>query len=136
MVDTSIGRRRLVRELEVLIARRGRPAVIVSDNGTEMTSRAVLEWCNRSGVAWHYIESGKPRQNGFVAAFNGKLRDECLNEELFANLAEARAAIERWRLDCKLNRPHSAQGGVAPDAVRRRHAGAAGRLRYLDGSAT
>lgn len=80
VVDTSIGGRRLVRELEALIARRGCPAVIVSDNGTEMTCRAVLEWCNRSGVAWHYIAPGKPQQNGFVESFNGKLRDECLNE--------------------------------------------------------
>lgn len=135
VVDTSIGGRRLVRELEALIARRGRPAVIVSDNGTEMTCRAVLEWCNRSGVAWHYIAPGKPQQNGFVESFNGKLRDECLNEEVFANLAEARAVIERWRLDYNLNRPHSAHGGLTPDAARRRHADAAGRLRYLDGSA-
>jgi putative transposase len=135
VVDTSISGRRLVRELEALIAHRGRPAVIVSDNGTEMTCRAVLEWCNRSGVAWHYIAPGKPQQNGFVESFNGKLRDECLNEEIFANLAEARAVIERWRLDYNLNRPHSAHGGLTPDAVRRRHADATGRLRYLDGSA-
>jgi putative transposase len=90
VVDTSIGGRRLVRELDTLIARRGRPAKIVSDNGTEMTSRAVLEWSNRSGVAWHYIAPGKPQQNGFVESFKGKFRDECLNEEVFANLAEAR----------------------------------------------
>jgi putative transposase len=86
-------------------------------------------------VAWHYIAPGKPQQNGFVESFNGKLRDECLNEEVFANLAEARAVIERWRLDYNLNRPHSAHGGLTPDAARRRHADAAGRLRYLDGSA-
>ena len=69
VVDTSIGGGRLVRELDALIARRGRPAIIVSDNGTEMTSRAVLEWSNRSGVAWHYIAPGKPQQNGFVESF-------------------------------------------------------------------
>lgn len=135
MVGTSISGRRLVRELETLIARRGRPAVIVSDNGTEMTCRAVLEWCNRSGVGWHYIAPGKPQQNGFVDSFNGKLRDECLNEEVFANLAEARTVIERWRLDYNLNRPNSAHGGLTPDAGRRRHADTARRLRYLDGPA-
>lgn len=86
VVDTSIGGRRLVRELDALVARRGRPAVIVSDNGTEMTSRAVLDWTNRTGVAWHYIAPGKPQQNGFVESFNGRLRDECLNEEVFATL--------------------------------------------------
>jgi putative transposase len=77
VVDTSIGGRRLVRELDALVARRGRPAVIVGDNGTEMTSRAVLEWTNRIGLAWHYIAPGKPQQNGFVESFNGRLREEC-----------------------------------------------------------
>jgi putative transposase len=99
VVDTSIGGRRLARELDALIARRGKPAIIVSDNGTEMTSRAILEWTNRTGLAWHYIVPGKPQQNGFVESFNGRLRDECLNEEVFASLAEARTVIERWRLD-------------------------------------
>jgi len=93
-----------------LIARRGRPAVIVSDNGTEMTSRAILGWTNRTGVAWHYIAPGRPQQNGFVESFNGRLRDECLNEEVFAFLAEARAVIERWRIDYNHVRPHSVHG--------------------------
>ena len=103
--------------------------MIVSDNGTEMTSRAMLEWTNRTGVEWHYIAPGKPQQNGFVESFNGKLRDECLNEEVFATLAEARAIIERWRLDYNQVRPHSAHGGLPPDAVRLNPA--AGRLRIL-----
>lgn len=122
-----------MRELDALVARRGRPAVIVSDNGTEMTSRAVLDWTNRTGVAWHYIAPGKPQQNGFVESFNGRLRDECLNEEVFATLAEARAVIERWRLDYNLVRPHSAHGGLTPDAVRQDPA--AGRLRHPNRSA-
>jgi putative transposase len=87
VIDTSIGGHRLVRELDVLIDQRGRPATIVSDNGTEMTSRAILEWTNRTGVDWHYIAPGKPQQNGFVESFDGRLRDECLNEEVFATLA-------------------------------------------------
>ena len=99
VVDTSIGGVRLVRELDALVASRGKPAMIVSDNGTEMTSRAVLEWTNRARIEWHYIAPGKPQQNGFVESFNGRLRDECLNEEVFASLAEAKAVIERWRLD-------------------------------------
>ena len=119
--------------LDRLIARRGRPVTIVSDNGTEMTSRAMLEWTNRTGVDWHYIAPGKPQQNGFVESFNGKLRDECLNEEVFANLAEARAVIERWRLDYNHVRPHSAHGGLTPEAVRLNPA--AGRLRNLEGYA-
>ena len=129
VVDTSIGGKRMARELDTLIAWRGKPAMIVSDNGTEMTSRAMLEWTNRIGVEWHYIAPGKPQQNGFVESFNGKLRDECLNEEVFATLAEARAVIERWRLDYNHVRPHSAHGGLPPEAVRLNPA--AGRLRTL-----
>ncbi|WP_191559183.1 IS3 family transposase [Brevundimonas aurantiaca] len=133
VVDTSIGGSRMARELDRLIARRGRPAMIVSDNGTEMTSRAILEWTNRTGVAWHYIAPGKPQQNGFVESFNGRLRDECLNEEVFATLAEARAVIERWRIDYNHVRPHSAHGGLTPEAVRLNPA--AVRLRNLISSA-
>jgi putative transposase len=133
VVDTSIGGRRLVRELDTLIARHGRPKTIVSDNGTEMTSRAVLEWTNGFGIDWHYIAPGKPQQNGFVESFNGRLRDECLNEEVFASLAEARAVLERWRHDYNHVRPHSAHGGLTPDAVRQNPAAA--RLRNWASSA-
>jgi putative transposase len=129
-VDTSIGGTRVVRELDALIARRGRPAMIVSDNGTELTSRAVLEWTNRAGVEWHYIAPGKPTQNAFVESFNGKFRDECLNEEVFTNLAEARSVIEQWRQDYNQVRPHSAHGGLTPEAAHRRSAG--DRLRNPD----
>jgi putative transposase len=133
IVDTSIGGQRMARELDTLIARRGKPATIVSDNGTEMTSRAILEWTNRTRIEWHYIAPGKPQQNGFVESFNGKFRDECLNEEVFANLAEARAIIERWRQDYNHIRPHSAHAGLTPETARFNHA--AGRLRNLIGSA-
>ena len=133
VVDTSIGGARMARELDALIVRRGRPATIVSDNGTEMTSRAILEWTNKTALDWHYIAPGKPQQNGFVESFNGKLRDECLNEEVFATLAEARVLIERWRQDYNRIRPHSAHRGLTPEAVRLNHA--AGRLRSLEGSA-
>jgi putative transposase len=112
IVDSSIGGRRVVRELDALIARRGRPAMIVSDNGTELTARAVLEWTNRTGTLWHYIAPGKPTQNAFVESFIGRFRDECMNEEVFASLAEARAVIERWRRDYNQVRPHSAHGGL------------------------
>jgi len=133
VVDTSIGGHRMARELDRLIASRGKPALIVSDNGTEMTSRAMLAWTNRTGVGWHYIDPGKPQQNGFFESFNGKLLDECLNEEVFANLAEARAVIELWRRDYNHVRPHSALGGLTPDIVRLNPA--AGRLRGCGGSA-
>lgn len=122
VVDTSIGGQRMARELDRLIARRALPAMIVSDNGTEMTSRAILEWTNRTGVAWHYIAPGKPQQNGFVDSFNGRLRDECLNEELFTTLAEARVVIERWRIDYNPHRLHSSLGYISPAEAERRAA--------------
>ncbi|MBW0151365.1 MAG: integrase core domain-containing protein [Phenylobacterium sp.] len=96
IVDTSIGGHRMARGL---IARHGMPPTIVSNNGTEMTSRAMLEWTNRTGTGWHYIAPSKPQQNGFVESFNGKLHDEGLNEKVFAHPANARAVIERWRRD-------------------------------------
>ena len=83
IVDTSLSGRRVVRELAAIAERRGLPCMVVSDNGTELTSHAVLAWCQDTGVEWHYIAPGKPQQNGFVESFNGRLRDECLNEHLF-----------------------------------------------------
>lgn len=133
VVDTSIGGRRMARELDALLAARGAPALIVSDNGPEMTSQAMLQWTNDTGVGWHYIDPGKPQQNGFVESFNGKLRDECLNEEIFATLAEARAVIELWRQDYNQVRPQSALGGLTPETVRLNPA--AGRLSSSEGSA-
>ena len=90
----------------------------VSDNGTELTSRAILDWQNHTGIAWHYIAPGKPQQNGFVESFNGKLRDECLNEEVFDSLAHARKILGRWRYDYNHHRPHSSLGGLMPAARR------------------
>ena len=90
---------RVARELDQMLEMRGTPCMVVSDNGTEFTSRAILAWQEERGVEWHYIAPGKPTQNGFIESFNGKLRDECLNEHLFANLPEARRIIEEWRSD-------------------------------------
>lgn len=114
--DTSISGPRVVRELTDLIARRGKPGVIVSDNGTELTSKAVLAWCGMTGVEWHYIAPGKPMQNGYVESFNGRMRDELLNETLFLSLDHARAAIADWVEDYNEERPHSALGYETPAA--------------------
>ena len=103
------GRVRVVRELERLTFERALPETVVSDNGTELTSGAVLRWATRR-VAWHYIEPGKPVQNAFIESFNSKLRDECLNEYVFSSLGEARAIIEAWRHDYNHLRPHSSLG--------------------------
>ena len=114
--DTSISGRRVVRELSDLIEERGRPGMIVSDNGTELTSNAVLAWCGEVGVEWHYIAPGKPMQNGYVESFNGRMRDELLNETLFLDLDHARTVIAAWAEDYNQARPHSALGYETPAA--------------------
>lgn len=114
VVDTSLPGMRVVRELDRLVALRGCPAAMVSDNGTELTGNAVLRWAQERGVAWHYIQPGKPMQNGLVESFNGRLRDECLNEHVFASLGEARALIEAWRIDYNTIRPHRRLGRLPP----------------------
>jgi putative transposase len=114
VADTSLSGLRVTRELDVLIGLRGKPATVVSDNGTELTSMAVLKWCQETNVEWHYIQPGKPMQNGFVESFNGSFRDECLNETLFSSLAEARSQIIAWKEDYNRNRPHSSLGKLTP----------------------
>jgi putative transposase len=93
IADTSLSGQRVTRELDALIAERGKPRTIFSDNGTEFTSNAILSWAGRSGVGWHYIAPGKPMQGGFVESFNGRLRDELLNKTLFHSLPHARAVL-------------------------------------------
>lgn len=112
--DTSLPGKRVVRELDAIVAERGKPEMIVSDNGTELTSNAMLKWAEENGVEWHYIAPGKPQQNGFMESFNGKLRDECLNEHVFSSLAQARRIIEAWRIDYNSVRPHSSLGYLTP----------------------
>jgi putative transposase len=114
IADTSLSGVRVARELDLLIARRGRPTAIVSDNGTELTSNAILFWAKQTKVDWHYIEPGKPVQNAFVESFNGRLRDEFLPETLFTSLMQARQALEEWRRDYNMVRPHSSIGWLAP----------------------
>jgi putative transposase len=117
VADTSISSRRVARELDDIIRRRGRrPDAIVSDNGTELTSNTILNWADETGVGWHYIAPGKPQQNGFIESFNGRLRDELLNETLFRSLPHARAALEAWRYDYNKKRPHSKLGWMTPRA--------------------
>jgi len=114
VVDTSLSGVRVVRELERLVEFRGRPLMIISDNGTELTSHAILRWQQEHGVDWHYIAPGKPQQNGFAESFIGRFRDECLNEHLFGSLKEARHIIEAWRIDYNTGRPHTSLSGLTP----------------------
>ena len=136
VADTSLSGRRVARELDDIIRQRGRPQTIVSDNGTEYTSNAILEWADDTGVGWHYIAPGKPQQNGFNESFNGRLRDELLNETLFRTLHHTRAVLETWRRDYNERRPHSKLGWQTPhEYAANFHPRRDLALRYADGSA-
>ena len=114
--DTSISGKRVARELTMLIGTRGKPQMIVSDNGTEFTSNAMLGWAKDHGVDWHYIAPGRPMQNGHIESFNGRMRDELLNESLFIDLDQARRLIGAWVTDYNTARPHSSLGYKTPAA--------------------
>ena len=138
VADTSLPGLRVVRELDALIASRGRPAMCVSDNGTELTGMAILRWSQETRVEWHYIAPGKPQQNAFIESFNGRLRDELLNETLFASLAHVREALAIWKDDYNTVRPHSALGNLPPAVYAKISAPGMqrdGALRYIEGSA-
>jgi len=113
-VDRSLPGVRVVRVLERLAASIGLPALIVVDNGPEFVSRAVDAWTYAHGVTLRFIRPGKPVENAYIESFNGKFRDECLNEHWFQTVAEAQAVIAAWRLDYNEVRPHSALGDVTP----------------------
>ena len=114
-VDTSLPGARVVRVLDQLTEERGAiPDVIVLDNGPELTSRVLDQWAYERGVKLHFIDPGKPIQNAFIESFNGKFRDECLNEHWFLSLVDARRLIEDWRIDYNENRPHSSLGNLTP----------------------
>ena len=114
VVNNSLPGTRVARALDRIASLRGYPLMVVSDNGTELTSNAMLAWQQERGVEWHYIAPGKPMQNGFVESFIGRLRDECLNEHLFSSLTQARQIIEDWRIDDNTERPHTSLGGLTP----------------------
>ncbi len=117
VADTSLSGTRVSRELDVLVDQRGLPVTVVSDNGTELTSVAILRWSQQRTVGWHYIEPGKPQQNAFAESFIGRLRDECLNETIFTSLRHARSVLSCWQRDYNEVRPHSALNGRTPGSV-------------------
>ena len=116
VADVSLSGRRVARELDLLITARGKPKTIISDDGTELTSNAILAWTADAKVDWRYIDPGKPVQNAFIESFNGRLRDEFLNETLFTSLMQARLTLEEWRRDYNTVRPHSRIGWLTPAA--------------------
>jgi putative transposase len=138
VADTSLSGARVARELDLIIAMRGRPGTCVSDNGTELTSMAILRWSQQAQVEWHYIAPGKPTQNAFIESFNGRLRDELLNETIFSSLEHAREALARWRDDYNTLRPHSGIGDLPPAIYAQLSAPGTqrdGALRYMGASA-
>ena len=113
-VDHSLPGERVARTLERLSEERGLPSTIVCDNGPEFQGQVLDFWAHRHGVTLAFIQPGKPVQNAFIESFNGKLRDECLNESYFTSLRDARARIEIWRRDYNETRPHSSLGDLTP----------------------
>jgi putative transposase len=95
---------------------RGLPQIIRSDNGREFCGKVMVQWADRRGVQLRLIEPGKPNQYAYIESFNGRLRDECLNEHWLPNLLQARAVIEAWRREYNQERPKKALGGMTPDA--------------------
>ncbi len=106
--EHTIGGDHLTRILDSICAQRGIPAVIRTDNGPEFTGKAMLNWAHRKGVVLRLIEPGKPNQNAYVESFNGRFRDECLNEHWFVSLAHARTVIEAWRREYNRKLPRQA----------------------------
>jgi len=123
MVDTSISGHRVARELDRLIDLHGHPDDIVCDNGTEYTSMAMFDWSHKSGVRLQFIQPGKPSQNGLCEAFKGRVRDECLNENLFSTLREAQEITAKWRIAYNTERPHSALNWATPDEYSKSYSG-------------
>lgn len=113
-VDTSLPGLRVARVLERLREEHGLPQTIVVDNGPEFSGRLLDAWAYSRGVKLHFIQPGKPIQNAFVESFNGRFRDECLNEHWFLSLSDARDRIEQWRQDYNTLRPHRSLGQLTP----------------------
>lgn len=121
VADHSIGGLGVVRALDALLARRGKPQLLITDNGPEFTGRALHQWAQHHGVGLHHIQPGKPTQNAFIESFNGTFRDDCLNQHWFHSLAEAALLIEHWRKEYNSLRPHSSIGRVPPDTFALQH---------------
>ena len=113
-VDVSIGGARVCRVLDRLFLTRPLPEALILDKGPEFAGTALDAWAAQQGVALHFIQPGKPVQNAFIESFNGKFRDECLNEHWFVTLQEAQLVIEAWRREYNEERTHSALGDVTP----------------------
>ena len=124
-VDFGISGQYVTRLLDQAAIFRGYPSAVRTDNGPEFTSRAFIAWSQAHGIRHLLIQPGKPMQNGYIESFNGKFRDECLNEHWFESLPQARTVIAAWRQDYNELRPHSSCGRIPPAkfaALHRQHA--------------
>jgi putative transposase len=126
-VDTSLPGARVVRVLDRLAETRGLPELIIVDNGPELTGRELDAWAYRRRVQLQFIRPGKPVENAYIESFNGKFRDECLNENWFTDLQDARTKIESWRIDYNSFRPHSSLDNQTPEEYAAKHAGLTSR---------
>ena len=115
LVDSSLTGTKVAQALSEIVAERGAPVSITVDNGTEFQSKAMDVWAYQHGVQLDFIRPGRPTENGYIESFNGRLRDECLNVQVFFTVADARDKLEQWRLDYNQVRPHSALGDSAPE---------------------
>jgi putative transposase len=120
--DTSLGSERVVRVLDQQLEVRGAPKRLRIDNGPEFRAKTLDIWAKKNGVTLFFIEPGKPTQNGQIESFNGRFRQECLNQEWFTTLKEARQIIEEWRISYNTKRPHSSLGYLPPEVWAKRHA--------------
>lgn len=120
-VARSITGRRVAELLQLVVERRGCPAVIRSDNGSEFTSNAMDLWAKQSGILLDFIRPGKPNENAFVESFNGRMRDECLNENQFQSLPEAETIIEMFRRQYNERRGHGSLDGLTPSEFAAKH---------------
>ena len=133
-VAHSIPAVQVIEVMEVLREERGLAQIIVTDNGSEFTSRAFDSWAYARGIKIDYIQPGKPVQNCFIESFNGTLRDECLNLHWFLSLADAKRTIESWRKDYNSVRPHSSLGGLTPAEYAGSHSPSEERLATISSS--
>jgi len=127
-VDTSINGVRVCRVLNEIAYAQGLPEIIIIDNGPEFISKAVDAWAYERGVKLHFINPGKPVENAYIESFNGRFRDECLNDHWFMTLDHARKEIEAWRIDYNTERPHSSLNDLTPEEFIRQEQGKTGAL--------
>jgi len=120
-IDSSLPSRCVIRVLEGIAAERGYPAIMKFDNGPEFSSLAMLRWGAEKNIKLHFIDPGKPTQNGKIESFNGRLRDEVLNEHWFLTLDQMRETVEAWRIRYNTHRPHGSLNYLTPAEFARRH---------------